>query len=107
MSVDHLLRVIRLKLVEVSTIQQAVKQVPRIVWLLVSLGNDVVKSRSWSSGLHTWKYRNCTSRFYRQLGDKLANFRQAGFVVRNTIMGHARKLVMCAGSPQSFVIDCL
>src|SRR6185369_3357262 len=48
---DHLLRIISLKLVEMTVVEQTLEQLSDIVWLPVIFGNDFVKLFRWSRRL--------------------------------------------------------
>src|SRR5262249_29251699 len=51
MAGDHFLRVVRLKLVEMSLVKQTFQQLSDVVGLAMVLGNDVVQLFSWTRRL--------------------------------------------------------
>src|ERR1041385_9498175 len=84
---EHLFRIIRLKLVEMSAIKQTSQQLSHVIRLTMIFGNEIVEFLSRSRRL-TRSIVRYHHRGLRQLRHKLPDLFNAGLIVRNSIMGH-------------------
>ncbi len=89
MTGDHLLRIVSLKLIEMTFVKQTLQQFSYVVGLTMIFRNEIVEFFSRSQGLARLLVREYSSGFW-QLRNKLPDLIDARLIVCNSIMGHTR-----------------
>src|SRR5438132_6373814 len=105
MAGDNLFRVIGLKLVQVSFVQQTIQKLAHVVRLAMIFRNYFRNPFRLSARIRSARIRRSARilaggpqasslPIHWQLPNKLSYFRNRLFIILNSIMGHSRKLIM-------------
>src|SRR5207247_2572449 len=100
---DDLLRLVRLTLIEMCFVEQAVQEPPRVVGLAMIFGKNFVDFFGRSAGILAESSRASGPR--RQFRHKLSDLRDRRFIILHSIMGHTGNFIMRARSAERFVVD--
>ena len=112
MAGDNLFRVIGLKLVQVSFVQQTIQKLAHVVRLAMIFRNYFrnpfrLSARIRSARILAGGPQASSLPIHWQLRNKLSYFRNRLFIILNSIMGHSRKLIMRTRPAECFVINRL